>query len=404
MDRIIFHIDVNSAYLSWTSVEHLKNGDGIDLRDIPAIIGGDQKSRHGVVLAKSGPAKVFHVRTGEPVVDALRKCPNLVIEPPDHHLYHEYSRRLMELLSEYSPDLEQVSVDECYMDFSGMTRHYASPVAAATSIKDRICSELGFTVNIGISINKLLAKMASDFEKPNRVHTLFPQEIPAKMWPLPVEELFMVGRSSAQLLHKLEILTIGDLARTDPALLTAHLKSHGRLIWEYANGIDDTPVIGTPTEAKGIGNSTTLPQDVTTLPEAQIILRSLSESVSERLRNAGQLAGMVSVEIKYSDFTVFSHQAQLRVPSNTNASIYECAGRLFGELWNHGPIRLLGIRTSKLVPADTPIQISLFDLEKPVSEKQKKLDAALDQIRRKYGNTAVVRGSLMERGEDDGEM
>lgn len=404
MDRIIFHIDVNSAYLSWTSVEHLKNGDGIDLRDIPAIIGGDQKSRHGVVLAKSGPAKVFHVRTGEPVVDALRKCPNLVIEPPDHHLYHEYSRRLMELLSEYSPDLEQVSVDECYMDFSGMTRHYASPVAAATSIKDRICSELGFTVNIGISSNKLLAKMASDFEKPNRVHTLFPQEIPAKMWPLPVEELFMVGRSSAQLLHKLEILTIGDLARTDPALLTAHLKSHGRLIWEYANGIDDTPVIGTPAEAKGIGNSTTLPQDVTTLPEAQIILRSLSESVSERLRNAGQLAGMVSVEIKYSDFTVFSHQAQLPVPSNTNASIYECAGRLFEELWNHGPIRLLGIRTSKLFPADTPIQISLFDLEKPVSEKQKKLDAALDQIRRKYGNTAVVRGSLMERGEDDGEM
>ncbi|MBU9727673.1 DNA polymerase Y family protein [Diplocloster modestus] len=403
MDRIIFHIDVNSAYLSWTSVEHLKNGDGIDLRNIPTIIGGDQKSRHGVVLAKSGPAKAFRVRTGEPIVDALRKCPNLVIEPPDHHLYHEYSRRLMELLSEYSPDLEQVSVDECYMDFSGMTHHYASPLAAAAHIKDRIHSDFGFTVNIGISCNKLLAKMASDFEKPNRVHTLFPQEIPTKMWPLPVDELFMVGRSSARLLHKLEILTIGDLARTDPALLTAHLKSHGQLIWEYANGIDDTPVIGSPVEAKGIGNSTTLPQDVTTLPEAQIILRGLAESVSKRLRTAGQLAGMVSVEIKYSDFTVFSHQAQLPVPSNTNASIYECAGRLFRELWNHGPIRLLGIRTSKLVPVDTPIQISLFDLEKPVSEKQKKLDAALDQIRQKYGNEAVVRGSLMER-ESDREM
>lgn len=404
MDRIIFHIDVNSAYLSWTSVEHLKNGDGIDLRGIPAIIGGDQKSRHGVVLAKSGPAKAFRVRTGEPIVDALRKCPNLVIEPPDHHLYHEYSRRLMELLSEYSPDLEQVSVDECYMDFSGMTHHYASPVDAAVCIRDRICSDLGFTVNIGISCNKLLAKMASDFEKPNRVHTLFPQEVPTKMWPLPVEELFMVGRSSAQLLHKLEILTIGDLARTDPSLLSAHLKSHGRLIWEYANGIDDTPVIGSPAEAKGIGNSTTLPQDVTTLPEAQIILRSLAESVSERLRSAGQLAGMVSVEIKYSDFTVFSHQAQLPVPSNTNASIYGCADRLFQELWNHGPIRLLGIRTSKLVPIDTPIQLSLFDLEKPVSAKQKKLDAALDQIRLKYGNSAVVRGSLMERAKEDGEL
>lgn len=394
MNRIVFHIDVNSAYLSWSSVENLKNGGTLDLRTIPAIIGGDQESRHGVVLAKSGPAKVFRVRTGEPIVDALRKCPNLVIRPPDHKLYHRYSQQLMSLLSEYSPDLEQVSVDECYMDFTGLVHRYASPVEAAILIKDRIYDTLGFTVNIGVSCNKILAKMASDFEKPNRVHTLFPEEIPQKMWPLPVEELYMVGHSSAEVLHKLEILTIGDLANADPAWLTSHLKSHGRLIWEYANGFDDSPVIGIPMEAKGIGNSTTLPKDVTSVSEARVILRSLADTVSQRLREAGQLAGMVSVEIKYADFTTASHQTQLSTPASTNAAVYESACRLFEELWNGEPIRLLGIRTSKLASGDTPIQLSLFDLDPPVSEKQKKLDEALDKIRRKYGEDAVKRGSL----------
>ena len=213
MSSIIFHIDVNSAYLSWTAVEKLKNGSEIDLRKIPSIIGGNQASRHGVVLAKSIPAKKYGVRTGEPVANALRKCATLVIEPPDHKMYRQYSQRLMEFLKGYTPEIEQVSVDECYMDFTGIAYRFSGPVAAAEEIKERVRKTFGFTVNIGISSNKLLAKMASDFEKPDKVHTLFPDEEQEKMWPLPVSELYMAGRASVEVLEKLEIRTIGDLAR-----------------------------------------------------------------------------------------------------------------------------------------------------------------------------------------------
>ena len=261
---IIFHIDVNSAYLSWTAVEQLKNGKETDIRTIPAIIGGDQKSRHGVVLAKSVPAKKYGIHTGEPVANAFRKCPNLVMEPPDHRLYSAYSRRLMDFLKTYTPDIEQVSVDECYMDFTGIASRYYSPVTAALEIKDEVKKRFGFTVNIGISSVKVLAKMASDFEKPDKVHTLFPEEIQVKMWPLPVEELYMAGRSSVETLRKLEIRTIGELAQADPKILELHLKSHGRRLWEFANGMDDSEVETSPSEAKGIGNSTTLSRDAVT--------------------------------------------------------------------------------------------------------------------------------------------
>lgn len=222
---VIFHIDVNSAYLSWTAVEELKNGAKRDLRKIPSIIGGDQKSRHGVVLAKSIPAKKYGIRTGEPVANAFRKCPGLTMESPDHKLYREYSRRMMEFLYTYTPDIEQVSVDECYLDFTGIAHRFLSPVEGALEIKDRVYEKFGFTVNIGISTNKLLAKMASDFEKPNKVHTLFPEEIQEKMWKLPVSELYMAGRASVETLKKLEIYTIGDLANMDPSLAELHLKS-----------------------------------------------------------------------------------------------------------------------------------------------------------------------------------
>ena len=204
MDRIIFHIDVNSAFLSWTAVERLIHGETLDIRTIPSIIGGDSSNRHGIVLAKSIPAKKFHIQTGEPVASALRKCPNLLVLPPDHHMYHEKSRRLMELLHSYTDDIEQLSVDECFLDFTPLASRYESPLAAAEQIKEDIKNRFGFTVNIGIAPNKLLAKMASDFTKPDRIHTLFPQEIPAKMWPLPVEDLYMVGRSSASRLRALQ--------------------------------------------------------------------------------------------------------------------------------------------------------------------------------------------------------
>ena len=400
MSQIIFHIDVNSAFLSWTAVEQLKNGFELDIREIPAIIGGDQKARHGIVLAKSVLAKKFGIVTGEPIVNALRKCPEIQMFPPNHRMYSEYSARLMDFLKNYTPDIEQVSVDECYMDFTGIAHKFSSPFAAAKEIKDAVYEKFGFTVNIGISSNRLLAKMASDFEKPNKVHTLWPEEIQVKMWPLPVSELYMAGRSSVEVLQKLEIRTIGELAKANPDLLELHLKSHGRTLWEFANGINKGKVIRERVESKGIGNSTTLPKDATTEEEARKVLLWLAETVGGRLRKESKKAKMVSVEIKYSTFQSVSHQKQLERSTNTDTKLYEMACELFRELWNGQPIRLLGIRTSKLVDETEPEQMSIFDyqegLEKdvPKNEKQEKLDKALDKIRKKFGDDVIVRGSL----------
>ena len=397
MDRILFHIDVNSAYLSWSALKKLEEGAEYDLRTIPSIIGGDTSKRHGVVLAKSIPAKKFHIVTGEPVVNAFRKCPTLVTEPPDHALYEKRSRQLMDFLTSVCPDVEQVSIDECYMDYTPISGMYSSPMDAATWIKDQVRTRFGYTVNVGISDRKVLAKMASDFKKPDLVHTLFQREIPVKMWPLPVSSLFMCGRSSVEALKKLEILTIGDLAKADPAILQAHLKSHGKLLWEYANGIDDSWVITEPERQKGVGNSTTLTRDAATREEALRPLLALADSVGRRLRESGQLAGMVNVEIKYNTFQTVSHQTTLTVPTDSSDIIYRTACELFDKIWDGTPIRLLGIRTAKLQSFDAPVQMNLFDLNTsgPVSEKQHKLDAALDSIRSKYGNDAVVRGSFL---------
>lgn len=417
MEKIIFHIDVNSAFLSWSAIQKLENGDPVDLRTIPAIIGGDMEKRHGVVLAKSIPAKAFHIQTGEPIVNALRKCPHLRIEPPDHTLYHKRSEELMDYLKGICPDIEQVSVDECYMDYTTVAGQRGEPIAAAENIKNAICEKFGFTVNIGISDRKVLAKMASDFKKPNLVHTLFTYEIRQKMWPLPVSSLFMCGHSSAETLRKLEILTIGDLARADKDILSAHLKSHGILLWEYANGIDSSDIITEQTELKGIGNSITLKEDALTRKAAFLALLSLAETVAGRLRASGQLAGMVSTEIKYHTFRSVSHQTTLAVPVCTTDAIYRTACRLFDEMWDGTPIRLLGIRTSKLVPEGEPIQMNLFDMgfsqpdfpnqnsssdssRKISSDKQKKLDLALDSIRKKYGSDSVTRGSLLHTKDD----
>lgn len=416
--NLIFHIDVNSAYLSWSAMERLKKDPSIDLRTIPSIIGGDEKSRHGVVLAKSIPAKKYGVRTGEPVAAALRKCPTLLMEPPDHKLYSRRSHELMDLLHSYTSDIEQVSIDECYMAYTPISHRFPSPQYAARLIADRIKNELGFTVNIGIAPNKLLAKMASDFEKPDKVHTLFPEEIPQKMWPLPVGELFMVGHSSVQRLTQLGIRTIGELAHTDVSFLQTHFKSHGQMMWEYANGIDSSPLNADSREIKGIGNSTTLSSDVQTAPEAKKVLLALSEQVASRLRKSHQIAQTVTVEIKYNTFQSCSRQTQLSSPNATSGILYDYACRLFDELWNGTPIRLLGLRTTKLLPEDAPIQLSLFDIglvsetepspnrdaptisspdiRRTDPEKQKRLEQAMDKIRRKFGQDAVTRGSLLK--------
>lgn len=411
MEHIFFHIDVNSAYLSWTAIERLNQGDSVDLRLIPSIIGGDKEKRHGIVLAKSIPAKQFNIITGEPVVKALEKCPSLTIVPPNHSMYHEQSRKLMDYLKTLTPDIEQVSIDECYMDFSSITHLYPSPEEAAGIIKDTIFETMGFTVNIGISNRKVLAKIASDFKKPNLVHTLYKHEIREKMWPLPVSDLFMCGKSSVEELRKLEILTIGDLACADPDIISLHLKNHGKLLWEYANGIDESKVEPIRPDAKGIGNSTTLAKDADNLTTIHEVFLSLSDSVASRMRKTSTMAYMISVEVKYNTFVKNSHQTTLSTPTNTSNTIYQTACRLFDELWDGTPVRLLGIRCSKLVDVDEPVQMSLLDYDfnsskhKTVNtslhseDKNQKLDLALDSIRKRYGSSAVVRGSMLNKTE-----
>lgn len=428
MENIIFHIDVNSAYLSWTAVKLLRQGNSVDIRTIPCIIGGDKEKRHGIVLAKSIPAKKFGIVTGEPVVDAFRKCPNLMVVPPEHDYYHEQSKRFINILKEYTPDIEQVSVDECYLDFTGIQKQFSSPVEAGNIIKDRIREELGFTVNIGISNIKVLAKMASDFEKPDKVHTLFANEIQTKMWSLPVEELYMAGKSSVVTFHKLGIYTIGQLAKTPVNVLEYHLKSHGKMLWEYANGMDCQIVETEKEDAKGIGNSTTLASDVSSIEEIQKVLLMLSDKVAGRIREARQKAQVVCVEIKYSDFSKVSRQSTVEKPVSTSGEIYQLSCRLFGEIWTGKPVRLLGIRTGKLLDEAEPEQMNLFDLgmkvqdeieknngcqntgsnykmrsgaEMPSREKLQKLEAALDSIKKKYGEAAVSRASLMKENTEE---
>lgn len=309
VQSLIFHIDVNSAFLSWeASYRRQTHPDEVDLRTIPSVIGGNEETRHGIVLAKSVPAKKYGICTGEPLAKARQKCPNLVVAAPHYSLYVENSQRFITLLKKYAPVVEQYSIDEAFCDMTGTSLLYPDPIAFAHRLKDEIHDTLGFTVNIGISDKKILAKMASDFEKPDKVHTLFSSEIPQKLWPLSIGELFTVGRSTESRLRTLGIHTIGNLAHTDPDLLKSHLKKHGELIWNYANGIDHSKVVSESSANKSYGNSITIPYDVTERKTAQIILLSLCETVSARIRADKAYIGVVSISIVDSDF----HQSSMQ--------------------------------------------------------------------------------------------
>ena len=394
MERIIFHVDVNSAYLSWSALKLLKeNPNSTDIRTIPSIIGGDRETRHGIVLAKSISAKkIYHIQTAEPVASALRKCPSLTIVPPDHTLYSEYSKKFINFLHSLTTEIEQVSIDECYLDYSRIADRFPDCLTGASYIRNYIRENFGFTVNVGISSNKVLAKMASDFEKPDKTHTLFPEEIQGKMWPLPVSSLFMAGHSSVAVLKKLEINTIGDLAAADPKILALHLKSHGRTLWEYANGIDTSPLESEPAQAKGIGNSTTLSHDLQTAQEAYPILHQLSCKVGQRLKKSGQSANNLCVEIKYSTFDKYTRQMPLAGPTQDGKVLYRSACQLFDALWNGNPIRLLGVRAGKLTETGEPFQMDLFSYDPKETEKRMKLDRAMEKINKKYGDGAIHRG------------
>jgi len=391
---VIFHIDVNSAFLSWEAVYRMTvEGESEDLRLIPSIVGGDREKRHGVVLAKSTPAKKYGIVTGEPVTQALQKCPGLRIVPSRHHIYEQYSAKFMAILEEYSPVVEQYSIDEAFMDMTGMEQLFGPPVECAHKLKERIKNELGFTVNVGIAENHLLAKMAGDLKKPDLVHTLFPEEIEEKMWPLPVEDLFFVGKSTAAKLHTLGIHTIGELAKSDRNMLYSHLKSTGDTIWKFANGIDEVVSGRKNQEAKGYSNETTLPHDVTEVQEAEEILLSLVEQVSGRLRADGKRAEVISVGIKDAWFVSSSHQCVLPNPTAGTRELYEHACRLLSEFWDGKPIRLLNFYASRITEEEAR-QLSFLDTTD--YEKQEKADAAMDSIRQKFGAGAIKRAAFLK--------
>lgn len=389
-ERLIYHVDVNSAFLSWEAVFRLKFlGGTLDLRQVPSAVGGDIRKRHGIILAKSVPAKAYGIKTGETVTEALRKCPDLYLAPPNYGLYERCSKAFIELLKEYTPTVEPFSIDEVFMDMSQTAHLFGKPEAIGDEIRHRIKSELGFSVNIGISSNKLLAKMASDFEKPDRIHTLFPEEIQKKMWPLPVGDLFFVGAATEKKLEKLGIYTIGELARTDVKVLKSHLKSHGERIWAFANGRDISVVEETPSPNKGYGNSTTISFDIQDERTARLVWMALSETVGMRLRKDGVCIGEVSISIKDWNFHRMSHQKVLENLTNITNEIYETAVSLFEEVWDGRPIRQMGIHTGRVSADMGERQISIFD--KRDYEKFKGLDKTVDKIRYRWGNDSLQR-------------
>lgn len=397
MKKEILHIDVNNAFLSWTAVEMLKNGSKLDIRTIPCIIGGDEERRSGIVLAKSMKAKECGVCTAETIFMAKKKCPNLTVyRGLEYSKYKQYSNSLYQLLLEYTEKIERFSIDECFLD---MTEYLQKDTLynKAVEIKDRVEKELGFTVNIGVAHNKLLAKMASDFTKPNRIHTLYEDEIEEKMWKLPVSELFMLGRKTVPKLYNMGIKTIGDLAKSDRRVLIKKFGKHGNIMWEYANGIDDSEVMYKQELPKSIGNSITLPNDVFEKEKLEQVLLALTEQVSYRLRKYDLLANVVNVQLRTKDFQDFSHQSKLDNSTSNTKDIYKKAKKLLDEMYKKGTeIRLIGVRVDNLISKDK-IQLSLFDNN--LDDKQEKLDKTIDKLKDKFGYDLIKRAGDMNAGD-----
>ena len=390
---MIFHVDVNSAFLSWEAAKRVKEGLP-DLREIPSVVGGDPKKRTGIVVAKSIPAKKYGIQTGEPMAMALRKCPNLVVVPSDFRLYTENSLAFKAICRDYAPVVESFSIDEVFLDMTGTSLIYPDPIATAHEIKDKIHAELGFTVNVGISTNKLLAKMASDFEKPDKVHTLFPEEIPVKMWPLPIRDLLFLGKASEKRLQDFGIHTIGELAREKESAIQALLgEKTGHQLYQYARGIDNSPVLAQAEESKGFSVEKTFNDDIVSVEQVLPILLEQCDIVATRMRRKGKKCSCISVTFRTLDFKNRSHQTSLSSATDVTDEIYENARRLFLEFWKGQPLRLIGVALTGLTDESFE-QMSLFEDTKK-KERRQKLDATLDAIRMKFGNDKITRASIM---------
>ena len=397
-ERIIFHVDANSAFLSWSAVYRLKIlGETVDLREIPSVVAGEKESRHSIILAKSGPAKKYGIQTGEPLFIALEKCPELVVVPPDYPMYVEASRHFVEILRQFSPCVEQYSIDEAWVDMTGTGRLFGDPLLAAEQMRRRIYEELGFTVNIGISCNKLLAKMAGDFEKPNKIHTLFPEEMESKFWPLPVRDLFLVGAATEAKLKRMGIYTIGQLAQADTHTLKKKLGKHGLTIWHFANGRNADIVAPEPAENKGYGNSVTTAQDITNWENGQQVLLSLCETVAARMRKDSKCGRCITIHLRTCDFQHSSHQITFPFATNNTEELFRSACQVFEQAWDGCvPLRQLGVQVTRL--CDEPYQqYDLFSDVSPVQyERKLRLDETVDALRDKFGEDIIRRAKFAQ--------
>ena len=387
MDRIIMHVDVNNAFLSWSAVYYLLRGSKIDIRETYAVIGGDEKARRGIVLAKSNPAKKKGIVTGETLYQARKKCPELKSYPMNYSFYKMISNKFFDIIKKYTPDIEIASIDECYIDYTGIRSRYSSPEEFAKMLQNEINKKLKFTVNIGIANNKLCAKMASDFEKPNKIHTLYNYEVQEKMWPLPVDELFTVGKKSAEKLHLLKIDTIKDLALCDPMRLYPFFKNQTNYYINIANGIDDSEVNSSKHTYKGISNEITLPYDIDNIDDLDKYILSLSEKVSQRLRMQNKYTNTIAIIIKTNDFKRKTHQKKFVNNTNSSKEIYEHSMKILEEMWNNDSVRLIGIRLDNLTEEHSK-QISLFQQVED-NKTEEKLDKTIDKLKNKYGNKVI---------------
>lgn len=396
MERLIFHIDVNNAFLSWTAVDLLKKGYPVDIREIPSVIGGDESARRGIVTAKSPIAKKMGVVTAEPLYLARRKCPNLQIFPGDYELYHNNSNQLYKYFCQFTDKVERYSIDECFLDMTGTELLYPDPIALANKMKNEIHEKFGYTVNVGIGNNKLCAKMASDFEKPDKVHTLFQYEIKTKMWPLPVTDLFMVGKASSRTLLELGIKTIGDLANTDLTFLRKKFKSQGDMMHEYANGIDFSPVESKYYKAqnRSISVTETLPKDTDSTYELKKVLLKQADKVGRQARREKIYAATVAVIFKTSDFVSYTHQMKLVNPTNITSEIYNISVEVFDKGWRGEMLRLIGIRLSDFTSLNNK-QMSLFDKETDINNN--KIQEIMDDIADKYGDGVIIPASMKRK-------
>lgn len=385
MDNIIMHIDVNNAFLSWTAVDLLSKGYRIDIRNIESIIGGDETKRHGIVLAKSMVAKRKGVKTAETIKEAKRKCYDLKIFKPDMLLYREMSDKLFNLISKYTPDIEKLSIDECFIDYTKIKSLYGDPIKFAYKLKREIKTTLGFTVNIGVANNKLCAKMASDFLKPDRVHTLFNNEIEKKMYPLKIEDLYGVGKSTSKKLRELKINTIGDLANANYDYLYKYFKNQASKLIESARG--NSIITTKKTDTECISNSTTISYNLNSLDEIYKYLYPLVENVSKELRKKEKYATLVGVTLRDKNFKTSQHQRKLKNPTSSTDEIYNVAKVLVKELWNEEKIRLVGVSIGKFTN-NLSHQLSLFEDSNSI-KKDNELDKTLDRLKIIYGNNII---------------